>query len=634
LVFTSAGTSGRARRKLQSGLQHRTLKARLQPGACVAARRAHTIGVKRLPPAHLPDTAGSPPRTRLALALALSMLTLAGFALVGCGSSHTAGTSADPATAVPSSAPLYVGAVVRPTGGLRTQALAAGKALTHQADPYLKLLSLLQTPGSGSLGYDKDVAGWLGPNAAIFLTSLGSSTALVSLLEGGLLGTSGASFPFTSGGAQGAIVMDTSDPDSARSFLTAQAKRAGAHPENYHGVSYEVTSGGLAFGLVARFAVIGTEAALRDVIDTTQGGTALDSTASYKKLQSIAPSEALAHLYVNPLAAPAGAQDEGDPLLTLLTGSRVADVSLLAKSHAISLDVDTLTPTATSGPPAPAGLLSGEPQAAGTLAALPGDSWLAIGLPKTSGGLAGDVSGLRIFGSLFGSSGSPEAPGTFNLGSLMTALLKPLEVLGASSAQAERDYGRWIGPVGVFAGGGSLLELHGAVVIDSTNAVLSRAAVAKLATALRAQGDTVHDVRVPGTEAAFSAAVEGLPLPLYIGAGRDASGQAKFVLGLGEASLGVALNPSTTLSASASRTAAQSSLGESAAPSFMLDAPTLLSLLEGVGLTESPSVSPVLGYLRAVSTVVAGGHELSGEAERFKLIVSLAPDEEEAEAEP
>ncbi|HEY1834581.1 MAG TPA: DUF3352 domain-containing protein [Solirubrobacteraceae bacterium] len=590
--------------------------------------------MKRLPSTHPPDTAGSPPRARIALAF--SLLALTGFVLAGCGSSsHTAGTSADPATAVPSSAPLYVGAVVRPTGDLRTQALAAGKALTHQADPYLKLLSVLQSPGSGSLGFGKDVAGWLGPNAAIFLTSLGSSTALVSLLEGGLLGKSGASFPFASGGAEGAIVMDTSDPDSARSFLTAQAKRAGAHPETYHGVSYEVTSGGLAFGLVARFAVIGTEAALHDVIDTTQGGTALDSTGSYKKLQSIAPSEALAHLYVNPLATPAGqGEGEGDPLLTLLTGSRVAYVSLLAKSHAISLDVDTLTPSTTGGSPAPAGLLSGEPRAASTLAALPGDSWLAIGLPKTAGGLAGDVAGLRIFGSLFGASGGPEAPGTLSLSSLMTALLKPLEVLGASTPQAKRDYEPWIGPVGVFAGGGSLLELHGAVVIDSTDPALSRAAVAKLGSALRAEGDTVHDVRVPGTEAAISAAVEGLPLPLYIGTGRDSSGKAKFVLGLGEASLGVALNPSTTLSASASRTAAQSSLGENAKPSFMLDTPTLLSLLEGVGLAESPSVSPVFGYLRAVSTVVAGGHELSGEAERFKLVISLAPDEEEAEAEP
>jgi hypothetical protein len=586
----------------------------------------------RLPLTHPPDTSGSSLRTRIALAL--STFALTGFLLAGCGSSHTAGTSADPATAVPSSAPLYVGAVVRPTGSLRTESLAAGKALTHQADPYLKLLSVLQTPGSKSLVFKQDVAGWLGPNAAIFLTSLGSSASLVSLIEGGLLGTAGASFPFASGGAQGAIVMDTTDPDGAHTFLAAQAKLAGAHPETYHGVSYEVTQGGLAFGLVDRFAVIGTEAALRDVVDTTQGGTALAGAGSYKKLQSIAPSETLAHLYVNPLSASAGqSEGEGDPLLTLLTGGRVADVSVLAKAEAVSLDVDTLTPSATGGPPPQAGLLTGEPQAAETLSALPGDSWLAIGLPKTAGGLAGDVAALRVFGSLFGGSSSPEAAGTLSLGSLMAGLLKPLEVLGAGSPQAERSFGRWVGRVGVFAGGSSLLELHGAVVIDSTDASLSRAAVAKLGVKLRAQGATVHNVTIPGTEAAISAAIEGLPLPLYIAAAHDSSGQAKFVLGLGEASLGVAFNPSSTLSAAPARVAAQSSLGESAAPSFMLDVPTLLSLLEGVGLTESPSLSPVLGYLRAVSTVDAGGHRLSSEAERFKLVISLAPSEEEGEGE-
>ena len=53
--------------------------------------------------------------------------------------------------------------------------------------------------------------------------------------------------------------MDTSDATAARSFLATQAKRAGAHAASYRGVSYEVTAAGLAFGLVGRFAVIGSE---------------------------------------------------------------------------------------------------------------------------------------------------------------------------------------------------------------------------------------------------------------------------------------------------------------------------------------------------------------------------------------
>ena len=41
-------------------------------------------------------------------------------------------------------------------------ALAAGQALTHQADPYTRLLSVLQTPGSPAPDFGRDVEPWLG----------------------------------------------------------------------------------------------------------------------------------------------------------------------------------------------------------------------------------------------------------------------------------------------------------------------------------------------------------------------------------------------------------------------------------------------------------------------------------------
>jgi len=96
-------------------------------------------------------------------------------AIAGCGSSHATGTSADPASAVPASTPLYAGATVRPEGALKAAASTAGRTLTHEADPYLGLVAVLQTPGSAPLNFDRDVAGWLGPRAGIFVSSLGTS---------------------------------------------------------------------------------------------------------------------------------------------------------------------------------------------------------------------------------------------------------------------------------------------------------------------------------------------------------------------------------------------------------------------------------------------------------------------------
>jgi hypothetical protein len=133
--------------------------------------------------------------------LAAAGLTLAvlAAALAGCGSSSSTGTKADPAGVVPSYAPVYVGAVVRPNGSLKDEALAAGHALTGQKNPYTRLLSVLQTPGSPTLDFGRDVAPWLGEQAGMFFTSLGSTEGLTGLLQQGLTGAagSGTQWPFS-----------------------------------------------------------------------------------------------------------------------------------------------------------------------------------------------------------------------------------------------------------------------------------------------------------------------------------------------------------------------------------------------------------------------------------------------------
>lgn len=572
-------------------------------------------------------------------ALACSaLLAVLGGVLSGCGSSSVSATAADPAGAVPASAALYAGATVRPTGAEQATALAVGRALTNQADPYLRLLAALQTPGSPQLNYKRDVAPWLGPHAGVFLTSLGSSSsALLSLLEQGLLGTSSAgAFPFGAGAAQGAIVMDTSDAAKARSFLDQQARRAGAHAQSYRGVSYQAAGGGLAFGVVDRFAVIGSEAGLHSVIDTTLGGSSLAHASGYAKLLAAAPADALAHIYSNPAsegASPAtssksaGGEEGLAGLLALLTGTRQANVSLVATGPAgssagsLALDADTLAAGSTA---AAGGLLAPDPRGAQALAELPGESWLAIGLGSVRTTLAQDVQGLRSLGSLLTPGGSgPESPSTLSIGTLVGALTTPLGLLAANNSQAKRDFASWMGSAGIFASGASLLELKGAVSIASENPALSRAAVGTLAAQLRNAGASVSATSIAGTDAAIGVRLTGLPVVLDIADGRDAAGQTKLVLGIGEASVQAALKPPSTLAGSAPASAAAAALGEGAQPSLIVEFPTLVSLFEGLGLTEDPSISKFVPYLRAVSTLAGGGHSLGGEVERFRLVVGL-----------
>jgi hypothetical protein len=606
-------------------------------------------------------------RTRIALPMALLVITVA--TATGCGSSASTGTSADPASVVPASAPVYVGAVVRPQGTLQTEAQAAGEKLTKQKDPYQRLLSILQTPGSPALDYSREVEPWLGPNAGLFVTSLGSSSAITELLTKALAGgSSSLSWPFGSNATgpaaiQGAIVLDTSDLSAAKTFVSEAAARAHAHGAAFRGVTYQATVGGEAFAIVGRFVVLGTEPALHAVIETEQGGSSLKADQTYAHLQSLAPAMALAHAYENPSSPGAGIVAAGSSsqlpaLLQTLGGNRPVNVSVVPSASSLALDADAAPPatstatgatggagatgttgaaravrtTATSrrragSAAAGGGLIEAAATGSHAFGELPGESWLAAGFGNVTGTPGGSLAGIKgllsLFGSL-GSSGASEgvaAPSeTLSVKGLLEGLTAPLDAMAAN-----RSFTSWIGEAGVFASGSTALELKGGVVIDSTDPAASRAAVAKLGAALRNDGAETTPATLEGTEAAIEAKVSGLPLTLVIADGRDSSGQAKFVIGLGTASISAALAPPSTLSSSAASSAAQSALGEGITPSISVDFTTFVSLLEGVGLAEDPTIGPALPYLRASTTLSGGGKSLGEGAQRLRLVLGLAP---------
>jgi hypothetical protein len=136
-------------------------------------------------------------------------------------------------------------------------------------------------------------------------------------------------------------------------------------------------------------------------------------------------------------------------------------------------------------------------------------------------------------------------------------------------------------------------------------------------------GGTVQPASVPGTDAAVTARLTGLPVALVIANGRGAGGQTKFVIGVGESSVAAALNPSGTLRSATSFSEATAVVG--AQPSIIVQVPTLLSLLEAIGLTEDPTISGFVPYLRSITTVAGGAHRLDTAVERFRLVVGLRP---------
>jgi hypothetical protein len=581
----------------------------------------------------------SPRRSAAPAPTALLICAAIAAPLAGCGGSHGSGTGIDPAGAVPASAPLFASAVVRPAGALRANARSAATALSHQANAYERLLGALQTPGSPPLDFKRDLAPWLGAQAAIFFTSAGAAggtdaRALLSLLLQTLTGSGNVQFPFANTGAspatgaeEGALVLDAANAGPARSFVSQQAARAGAHATSYRGVAYRVTSAGLAFGMVGHFVVVGTEAALQRTIDTYAGGPSLARSVDYAHLQALASTQTLAHVYLGrtAVAAPSSHATGSSGLLELLAGThagtgRPTNVSLRPQASAIVLDVDTL-----SGGEQPSGaLLSAEPAAARALSELPGDSYVAIGF-----GSSASLRGYLLALDSLTASGSSAARGAevrtpaLSVKGLLGALLAPVAVMTESSAEARRDFQSWMGPGAVFASGSGLIDLKAGLVISSRNPAASRAAVAKLAAKLRGSGASVHPVSVAGTDAAESAAVAGLPLSLTIADGRDAQGQTKFVIGLGEASIPAALSPSSPLSAAATYSAASSMLGEGIQPSIVLQVPTVFTLLEAAGLGEDQTIAPVAPLLRSLASVSAGARSVGAGADRFRAALAL-----------
>ena len=258
-------------------------------------------------------------------------------------------------------------------------------------------------------------------------------------------------------------MLDTSDAAKARSFLESQAKRAGAHAASYRGVAYQVTPEGVAFAVVDRFAVIGSEAGLHSVIDTTLGGPSLAHAAGYAKLRRRRSPGTLAHLYVQPervqrLRVP-HRRGSRRPRCGLLAGTRETNISLVPSTTSIALDADALASgSATAALRRAARLdLAKAPRPPANCRENPGwpSAW-ATSAPRSAATSRDCAASPRSASSLGGSGAEAPAPGALSLKGLLEGILTPLSVLGADSAEARRDFAELDGL------GGDLRERHAA----------------------------------------------------------------------------------------------------------------------------------------------------------------------------
>lgn len=536
-------------------------------------------------------------------AAALPLLAIV--ATTGCGGSAGSGAT-DPTHLVPASAPLVANVVLKPAGGSGAPAAMAVRKLTHLPEPYGSLAqTLLAAPGA-KLEYKRDLSPWIGERAAVFLTAIDtgkltqSTASLQSLLQGGLSGLSsvlGAS-ALSAQGAHGAIVLATANAAAAGSFLDKQAAVLGSHSSSYRGVTLQVAPGGLAEGMVKDFAVIGDEASLHAVIDTSLGGSSYASASGYVKPSS----DTIASIYIKPEALTGLAAHSSSLANQLLEGVQSASLTVTASDSTISLQGEAHTSN-NSKP------LFGS-EGAHAVGELPATAWLAAGVEDTGSNLP------RAFGLLRGVASIGSSTVFANFGG--PSIERVFKALSAPSAHLQADFGSWAGPGAMFVSGSSLFNLQAALVIASKQPAASRVAVAKLANLMQRTGAVVAPASIPGTDAAESVKLSGFPAVIFI-----ADGAGKFVLGLGQQSVEGALSPSATLTTSAAYSSAAATLGGGIEPSLIVEFPTLLGFLEGVGLTQSPGVSSLVPYLKSLGTLTAGA-SAAGATQHFKAVLGLA----------
>jgi uncharacterized protein DUF3352 len=521
-------------------------------------------------------------RSRIWLGALTALLAAA--AQAGCGSSGTSGP--DPASLAPASTPLYLGVALKPSGGSHGPAVSDIQRLTQRADPYGSLAETLLAGEGSHPRFESEVRPWVGERAGVFLLTLptGGPKAGLSSLSAGVL---------ASGRGQGAIVLDVSDQSGARRFLDRRARHVGARGEVYRGVRLEASSGGEAMALVDGFAVLGSEAGVKSAIDSSRGAPKLSDAPSY-----LGPtSDAVANAYLVPARVGSTALDG------LLGGAQTAALLLKAAPSSLSLEAQLR---------APAGMTLFGDASARQLQALPGGSWLALGLADAAKSLP---QALALLGGTSGGLAS-----TLNaLGA--KGVRRLLAQLGASTV-LRKSLERWAGAGGLFVSGSGLLDLQAALVIDSKDPAASRSAVGELAAVAQRAGARVASVSIPGTDAAASVKVAGFPAVIYV-----ANGDGKLVVGLGRASVLGALHPSSTLATSPAYAAAGSALGDGVKPSLILEFPMLLSLLEAIGVTQSEALAGVLPNLKSLGRLTAGSTAPQGNgATRLRAVLELAGD--------
>jgi Protein of unknown function (DUF3352) len=503
------------------------------------------------------------PRIRLLL---LPCLLLIAAALAACGGGGGA-ADADPATAVPAGTALYFEGVVRPEGDQREDVLdAAGKVLRTD-DPEAKVRELIdkafKESDNSNTDYKKDIEPWLGEKAAVWVTGVDrGKPGYVALLA-------------------------AKDTEKAQEAIDKGIKEDGGkvRSESYEGVDYQVDEDGVAGGIVGDFFVAGTEPEFKRTIKAEKG----DSLAEDKRFTGTVDEldedrVGLFYIDLKPFFEQALKADP-DAAAQLQQFRSVFPIdkldplagALLADGDRIAFDTLMRGPGVTALRAFTPFLGAGETP---LVKELPGDAWVAYGLPNVGPGLK------NLFTKLAGAFG----------GAAATQQLQQ-----QYGINLDRDVFSWIGDIGLWLRGSSQADFEGGLVIEATNADNMRSAFGKLVGLIQSQGgQQVRPVKVDGAAAAFAVDQTDLGKPVII-----ARSDERVVVSVGEQATADALSPAQKLGDSELYKQGKEAL-DGFEPTLLVSMPDVIKAVDASGEAD-PDWAKAKPYLEAFTVIASGG---------------------------